>query len=247
MNPTVVPASPGDPVDLKRQTDIAISSSPGSETASEEVPTLVVRMHSMLDDDELDPMHADEQPPRSPGRVRFRPRVRITSGLHGHRHKARAAQERPAYSTSSSASGSRSSSLSAPLRSEEVDWSGKPGWGTLGQRVAIMAQSHAQRRQQRALREQELFAKSVQLGIHSEYAADERTPLTKAASYLYMTPDGPNDSGPAVDPADRLARDIDMVFGPWPTRLWNHHWWRWQIEPILCCHWLTESLNDDGC
>lgn len=221
MNPTVIPASPGDPFDLERQSDITISSSPCSETSSEDVPTLVVRVRPKLDDDELDPTHADEQPPRSPGRVRFRSRVRIASGLHGHRHNARA-QDRPAYSASSSASDSRSSSLSAPLRSEE-NWSKHPGWGTLGQRVAIMAQSHAQRRQQRALREQELFAKSVQLGIHSECAADERTPLTKTASYLYMTPDNPNDSGPTVDPADRLARDIDLVFGPWPTRLWNHH------------------------
>ena len=269
MNPAIIPASQGDPLDLERQSDITISSSPGSETASEDGPsTLIVSVHSKLDDDELDPMRADEQPPRSPGKVRFRSRVRITSGLNGHRHKARAGEDRSVYSTSSSASCSRSSSLSAPLRNEEEDWAGQRGLGTLGQRVAIMAQSHAQRRQQRALREQEFFAKSTQLGINftsNEYDADERSPLTKTASYLYMTPDNPNDSNPSVDRgADSLARDIDLIFGPWPTRLWNHHvslptsdhiknymfaltlqWWWWQIEPILCCHCLTESSENE--
>ncbi|KAF9471304.1 hypothetical protein BDN70DRAFT_888283 [Pholiota conissans] len=201
-----------------------------------------------------------EDAPERPGRVRFRSRVRITSGLNRHRHKSSYSehQESPhvSFSRSSSLSGSPSSSISAPLRNQAEDEVGKPGWGTLGQRVSILTQGNSHRRKQREQREQAqaqaLLAKSVQLGIslpsgRHQYGADERTPLiTSSSPYLYVRHNGEvTSSEESAEEAERFARDVDIVFGPWPARLWNHHWWWWHMEPILCCRCLTE-LDDEG-
>ncbi|KAJ7167349.1 hypothetical protein C8R43DRAFT_1121780 [Mycena crocata] len=71
-------------------------------------------------------------------RIRFRSRVRITSGLHHHRER----DHQRHRSATSSLSSSRSSSISAPLRSPLTEDTCAPEWGTLGTRVGLLAASH---------------------------------------------------------------------------------------------------------
>jgi len=167
-----------------------------------------------------------EDPPKRPTRVRFRSRVRITSGLHPHRHKSNSEQDRCASLTpSSSTSGSPSSSISAPLRTQAEDEASNPGWGTLGQRVSILAQRNADRRLKVHQRREYLAALTSQRGVPGDtrgLVANERTPLTSSvlsSSYLH---------GEMIDPdsieteAEMFSREIDLVFGSWPNRLLNH-------------------------
>lgn len=223
----------GDPTTgtpVRHHADVMITA---SETTFDEYPDLIFKCVSTENaHDELD-TPVSENVPERPSRVRFRSRVRITSGLNRHRHTSYSEQDahQISFSRSSSLSGSPSSSISAPLRNQAEDEVGKPGWGTLGQRVSILAQGNLQRRKQREQREQALLAKSVRLGINvptsQQYGADERTPLINSSSpYPYLRRNsepfnGSNDS--REDGTDRLARDVDIVFGPWPIRLWNHH------------------------
>lgn len=88
-----------------------------------------------------------------PTRIRFRSRVRITSGLNRRRQSfipgadSKTSTLRSTndgggyfcYTPSSSISGSPSSSISAPLRSRTDDEADRPGWGPLGQRVNMFA------------------------------------------------------------------------------------------------------------
>jgi hypothetical protein len=205
-----------------------------SETTFDEYPDLIFKCVSTENThDELDTPDSENIPER-PSRVRFRSRVRITSGLNRHRHTTSYSEQdahQISFSRSSSLSGSPSSSISAPLRNQAEDEVGKPGWGTLGQRVSILAQGNQQRRKQREQQEQALLAKSVQLGISiptsQQYSTNERTPLINSSSrYSRLRRNSePFNSGndSREDEADRLARDVDLVFGPWPIRLWNHH------------------------
>ncbi|KIM47991.1 hypothetical protein M413DRAFT_217359 [Hebeloma cylindrosporum] len=179
-----------------------------------------------------------EDPPKRPTRVRFRSRVRITSGLHQHRHKSNSEQDYTSatpLTPSSSLSGSPSSSISAPLRTQAEDEASKPGWGTLGQRVSILAQRNADRRLKLHQQREHLGALSSQHG--DGLVANERTPL--------------RGSSPMIDreifdsEAEMLSRDIDLVFGPWPNRLLNHQWWWWHIEPLVCCRCLTELDEEE--
>lgn len=154
---------------------------------------------------EIDPSH--------PLRVRFQPRVRITSGLNRCRRQQErltvgGQQDYYTFSTSSSRSTSASSSISAPLRTQFDDEFGKPGWGTLGQRVSLLA------RRKQNIQESESHAKRMNHGTVSgmKYRTNERTPLIN--SYLSY-----HDEGNGSSPSKR----IDQVFGPWPQRLLNHH------------------------
>lgn len=259
-----------DPIHIKTLQSEVIVTHPHSETY-EGYPALYV----CLTDDETatEPSElSEDDPPERSSRVRFRDRVRITSGLNRHRHKE-SRSEHADYihlSRSSSRSGSRSSSISVPLRNEIEYADAKPGWGTLGQRVAIMAQHHAERKMERQQRDRELLAKSIQLGTRfsrGEYGT-ERTPLIKSATYvqIYMPPNDTGCDSPIKTASEReeyLAREIDIAFGTWPHRLWNHHvcllqilffqkltwalikqWWWWHIEPVMCCQCLTEFEDE---
>lgn len=172
------------------------------------------------DDDVLEtPLTESEEPPMERrSRVRFRSRVRITSGLnrrrhHHHHSKILTGDRDPSYmsfSPSSSFSGSPSSSISAPLRSHADDEIGKPGWGTLGQRVALLAHGGASRKKTRDNRDTASNAKNSEIS--------ERSPLmTRCQLHGEQEYDFDQDEGA------RLAREIDQVFGPWPGRLLNHN------------------------
>jgi hypothetical protein len=152
--------------------------------------------------------------PAHPLHVRFRPRVRITSGLNRHRHQQGWLTVGD-QQDSSSRPGSASSSVSAPLRTRIDDEVGKPGWGTLGQRVSLLAK---RRKSMQEIRENELNAKIHKHGAFSvvNHGTDERTPLLNSYLLYYDEDDGSS-----------LSKLVDRVFGPWPVRLLNHH-----VSPI---------------
>ncbi|KAF8060951.1 hypothetical protein FPV67DRAFT_315040 [Lyophyllum atratum] len=172
--------------------------------------------------------------------VHFRPRVRITSGISRHRHKHSTRTPDRSFDApltpNSSRSSSPSSSISAPLRTRTDDESDKPGWGPLGQRVALLS-----RERRRTSREQR------QKKRHDEYfAACEHTPLLRpriqspilqtVGHYEGYFWDSDQESETA-----QVSSEIDRVFGTMPRRLLNYHWWWWQLEPIVCCSCLDES------
>ncbi|KAJ7924434.1 hypothetical protein B0H13DRAFT_1978415 [Mycena leptocephala] len=168
-------------------------------------------------------------------RVRFRSRVRITSGLHRHHRRV---------SATSSLSSSRSSSISAPLRSPLTEDNCTPGWGTLGQRVNLFAISNRQAAAAAQARNAKHRARRRQ-GI-ADLATTERTALLGAPPPLgyngHLDSDGEEEY---YDDESLLSRQIDLVFGKWPGRLLNHHWWWWQLEPIICCGFLEENDTED--
>ncbi|KAF8876804.1 hypothetical protein CPB85DRAFT_1344266 [Mucidula mucida] len=150
--------------------------------------------------------------------VRFRSRVRITSGVRRHIHRSRSDLS---IARESDLSSSPSSSISAPLRTRD-DEASSP-WGPLGQRVRIMSSRRSRR--------PSTFRQQV----------NERTPLVYNHSVPKTPSYGDDDdddfyASPLAEDADaRLNREIDVAFGPWPGRLLNRHWWWWHMEPILCC------------
>jgi len=208
---------------------------------------------SSTDSDDQEP----DSPPERPSRVRFRSRVRIASGLNRHRHKHQGVDYlSPDFSPSPSISGSPSSSISAPLRTTTDEQVGKPGWGTLGQRVSMFAQGKMERRRSQERERERLGVGASSFGKGGERGGfrggqapaaipyytrvDEGTPLLwsrpRNASYTDLA---------RQDQVSLMPREIDKVFGPWPGRLANPHWWWWQTEPIICCRCLSDI--DDEC
>jgi len=173
-----------------------------------------------------DPVHPPSDPLNNqvrPSRVRFRSRVRITSGFSHHRRKS---------DVGSSRSGSPSSSISAPLRSHSDG--NTNSLGTLGQRVGLLA---LQRKIMGSPKAQQRQKGQVAPVEH----IDERTPLRNSINHSsYVDGEGIQNGIFFDEDSDdeRLSRDVDEVFGKFPGRLLNHHWWYWQLEPIICCHCL---------
>ncbi|KAH8834833.1 hypothetical protein DL96DRAFT_1701855 [Flagelloscypha sp. PMI_526] len=173
--------------------------------------------------------------------VRFRSRVRITSGIPHRKRKRRPSMletmlspnddsaatqhhaRRGSSSSSVSESSSPSSSISAPLRyrrdsastyndyDDDASWR---GWRPLGQRVNWFPRTNG---------------------------SNEQTSLLRNGQHVrrYGVSDEEDE-----DYAQQLAKDIDMVFGTWPGRLLNRHWWWWQLEPICCCLCMDEYDPD---
>ncbi|KAJ7226096.1 hypothetical protein GGX14DRAFT_642845 [Mycena pura] len=179
---------------------------------------------------------ASDPGPRRP-RVRFRSRVRIASGLH-HHHRRRLSTTSTPASASASVS-SLSSSVSAPLRSPPTLETSTPGWGTLGTRVGLFAHAKQGRGRRR--------------GGAGLVAASERTALLgnsgkrrRHAARAEGSDDEEREGGAEdIDDEALLSRQIDLVFGRWPWRLFNRLWWSWQLQPILCCGCLDEVDGED--
>ena len=157
----------------------------------------------------------DESHLISPLRVHFRPRVRITSGLNRHRRRRPTMENHQDYLTftpSSSTSSSRSSSISAPLRTPLDDEVGKPGWGTLGQRVGLFAKRQYPGNTTRHEPEGGL-----------KVNGNEQTPLLNPSLHFLLR----RDSGLRYlyhnGSEEEISRWIDRAFGPWPARLLNYH------------------------
>ncbi|KAJ7581063.1 hypothetical protein C8J56DRAFT_256173 [Mycena floridula] len=192
--------------------------------------------------------------PSSTGRqrsVRFRSRVRITSGLRHHRDNSenlpssskpipvhrRAESSELAVSGDSSLSSSPSSSISAPLRSQEDEPPHKSRLGPLGQRVHFLRYNRSG------------LAPNVRgrKTICATSNLDEQTPLLDdplPRIYVYNEQGEEGEFPEEDDYEARLNREIDLVFGKWPSRLMNRHWWWWQLEPIVRCSCLDESDSD---
>jgi hypothetical protein len=154
----------------------------------------------------------EESSPLRRSRVRFRSRVRITSGLH-HSHR------RVSTTSSSSLSSSPSSSISAPLRAPLTEDNCTPGWGTLGQRVGLFAISNRAAAEARS-------AKHRARRRGSDPMPNERSALLAPPGYE-RNPESDDDGSiysECDDDAEALlSRQIDLVFGKWPGRLLNHH------------------------
>ncbi|KAK7688088.1 hypothetical protein QCA50_008458 [Cerrena zonata] len=181
-------------------------------------------------------------------RVRFRSRVRITSGLPRHRHSASNPDGHPISSTSSSASGSPSSSISAPLRWQADE---NTTWGPLGRRLSAYA--HANRWQRRSPSTNTgRTPKQTSRSKIPRSSTDERAPLLspnrKRVSYVdsgldgggvaddergprgilvrnhYVSLDDDDDEVSEEDRARRAAAlrgEEDAMFGKWPWRIFN--------------------------
>lgn len=228
---------------------------PHGENSAIDFPSLIICRSTDSYDDELDSPHPD---PELPKRVRFRSRVRIASGLNRHRHT----QQQGVDYVSSDFSASRSSSISVPLRTHSDEQVGKPGWGTLGQRVSMFAKGNIERRSREQRVQLGLGASSFGGGVRGGESlvipcytqVDEETPLLSR-------PRNANSDSAREDEASRMSREIDKTFGAWPGRLTNLYvgfiilslhsiidfmqWWWWQIEPIICCYCLGD-IDDEA-
>jgi len=218
-----------------------------------DLPDLIISSSTnSYDDQEPDTPHSI---PERPIRVRFRSRVRIASGLNRHRHSLQGVDYLSSdYSPEPSLSSSPSSSISVPLRTPIDEQVGKPGWGTLGQRVSLFAKGQMERSRRREQRERlglgsSSFGKGVERGrfgggealVIPYYAQiTEETPLL-----LSSVRNGTCSNLTREDEASQLARELDTVFGPWPDRLANYHWWWWHIESVICCRCVGD-LDDEG-
>ncbi|EKM60443.1 uncharacterized protein PHACADRAFT_246386 [Phanerochaete carnosa HHB-10118-sp] len=192
-----------------------------------------------------------EAPQRRPvPRVRFRSRVRITSGLRRSKHI-----EGDAASPASSASDSPSSSISAPLRWQADE---NTAWGPLGRRLSAYAQQNGwqKRAPSAGPRHGDVRAPVPHRQPQPRAKMDERTPLVRTGrhvAYVDAGLDGGRDAdderlpeGEYEDSDDEserdhtlrkaaLRREEEAIFGPWPWRLFNRHWWWWHTEPVLRC------------
>ncbi|KAF7340159.1 UPF0052-domain-containing protein [Mycena venus] len=164
----------------------------------------------------------DASSPLRSSRVRFRSRVRITSGLH-HSHRRRRVST--TSTSSSSLTSSASSSISAPLRSPLT------GGQLLARAAEARSAKHRARRRAAGLPPTERTALLGEQppGYDRNYHSDEDNAY----------------SDDECDGEALLSRQIDLVFGKWPGRLLNRHWWWWQLEPILCCCCLDDADGEN--
>ncbi|KAI0638855.1 hypothetical protein C8Q77DRAFT_1043799 [Trametes polyzona] len=198
------------------------------------------------------------QPPVRPTgpRVRFRSRVRITSGVHRHRHSGTAGTGTP--TPCSSASDSPSSSISAPLR-YQPDEHGT--WGPLGKRLSAYAAGGGWQRRTHVSTMQTERVQTVPIigpvppgrarGGKGARAYGERTPLLRPGRQRSYTDEEEGSTTHTEEEemgteeralrAAALRREEEAVFGKWPWRIFNRHWWWWHIEPVLCCCCSDES------
>ncbi|KAI0358816.1 hypothetical protein OH77DRAFT_1420298 [Trametes cingulata] len=189
------------------------------------------------------------QPPTRPTgpRVRFRSRVRITSGLHRHRHSTTGGTPTPC----SSASDSPSSSISAPLR-YQADENG--AWGPLGKRLSAYAAAGGWQRRTQVSQQQRVQVSQptetrpggrIRHGGKGGRSYNERTPLLRPGRQRPYTEEEEDEDADRRDDqlsaeersmrAAALRREEEAVFGKWPWRIFNRHWWWWHVEPVLCC------------
>ena len=173
----------------------------------------------------VEPMYAesDAEHESPPTRVHFRSRVRIASGLNRHRHEL--SSDLIAFSAASSRSCSPSSSISVPLRSPAEDDVGRPGWGTLGQRVSLFAQGRHRKQGTRGPDE------------HSPLLTSQPVPCVRAYPTKNIDDDNENWDGDLS--ITRVRRHSGIV-----VRLTAPQWLRQQIVSVICCHCLAESDDE---
>ncbi|KXN89816.1 hypothetical protein AN958_04820 [Leucoagaricus sp. SymC.cos] len=206
-----------------------------------------------------------------PTRIRFRSRVRITSGLNRHRRSKNPSFPNPGsrtdtlqtanddggyfcYTPSSSISGSPSSSISAPLHSRTDDEADRPGWGPLGQRVSLLTKKSQMRKQSMSSEDHRPW---LDHSHAQDLSASRGRPGPTEASPLLMSPSGVPGSGRCARGRPRKRscycsscgssrgalspEEVDQTYGKWPSRILNYQWWWWQAEGVICCRCLDES------
>lgn len=192
------------------------SNGPPTTTTTNQPPIPAIS----LDDDDRTPTVATRHPKP---RVHFRPRVRITSGLHsGSRARnldgwcGNSTVENGINTANTSASGSPSSSISAPLRYQADE---NNVLGPLGKRINSLAQTRNKRKRQ------------LRRGANIGSSVSERTPFLPA-SECGPVPDYTRrrrergwrgSDSEDEDYANRLKREEEIMFGRWPWRLFNRH------------------------
>ena len=169
-----------------------------------------------LDDDQTPMVAARHSIPR----VRFRSRVRITSGLHSSsRSKNRGSTSRNSTAedgigtANTSVSGSPSSSISAPLRYQADE---NNVLGPLGRRINSLAQTKNKRNG---------HLRRTNIGS----SVSERTPFLRSSEHG-PAPDYTHqrrERGRIASESDEedlgrgLKREEDIIFGQWPWRVFN--------------------------
>ena len=169
--------------------------------------------------------------------VRFRSRVRITSGLHHHRNRKTASADEAGLTSSlpipitqnkrsegedsTPLSSSPSSSISAPLRREDDGSSNSPNsrWGPLGQRVSFFRRKSKQGEQQSLIPKRRCSRPRMYVNLDSDSEEDEYS------------------SRPNL----KLNREIDDVFGKWPGRIFNRH-----VIKFPCCLLVSSHRSYSG-
>lgn len=202
-----------------------------SDSQSAILPANALRLHI---DDPSAPLPTPQEPSYSASdllpygcqqpraRVRFRSRVRITSGFNRHRRTGDPEDI-------SSRSSSRSSSISAPLRSHAENRT--TAWGTLGQRVGLLS---LQKKIINSPQLQQRQNKHIRFMTPNDNT-DERTPLRGSSNLVAY---GEGESIQAGDNPDedetnnRLSKEVDKIFGKFPGRLLNYHVCRPCCPPI---------------
>lgn len=219
---------------ISQESGFQLRREPTIPNHSEGYPTRLQPQLYLAETDEpatLTIISPDDPSNQHPARVHFRSRVRITSGINHHRHRLSISGDSEGLRSSRSSSLSGSSSISAPLRSHIDEQIGKPGWGTLGQRVSLFAKGKGPPKRQRLRNNREQQSPSAKTpkrrrGFGSQYNGplqDERTPLNRSGdTRLYTHADSSNQE---IDDDEEFdyQQEIESVFGTWPRRLLNHH------------------------
>lgn len=200
----------------------------------------------LLETEPDDPGHtaddnAEETSPTiRPRSVRFRSRVRITSGIHHHRKRRpseTASQsgsppmdipqrtENLSASNTSSLASSPSSSISAPLAGTVPHSPKKPRLGPLGLRIRAI---HKRRSRREGTGERQSLLSTRRPRRYDQYD-DEDGDLEEILH----------------ESQQRLNEAVEEAFGKWPWRIFNRHWWWWHMKPIVRCSCLNEESDTD--
>lgn len=174
--------------------------------------------------------------------IKFRSRVRITSGLHRHRrsgtgsakgsrskensvHLANDDGGRLAIPPSPSLSRcSSSSSISAPLRSRSDDEAERPGWAPLGRRVGMFTKKNRRNKPVDGQSWTESLA-----AFPGQVGGAETTPLLMPTYRVKPRSSQHRSRGRRLydddysSPRRSLSpEEMEEAFGKWPDRLWNY-------------------------
>jgi len=175
-------------------------------------------------------------------RIRFRSRVRITSGLS----RLRQGRTNTLPSTdidtgyfcyTPSSSGSRSSSISAPLRSRTDDEAGRPGWGPLGRRVSMLAKKNRMKKRFKLSKDDQPWTPPQSNKVNGSEASWDRGEATEASPLLVSHPHRGSGSRSCrrrqggrccciecgLSSHKKPSPDeVDEVFSKWPSRMLNY-------------------------
>jgi len=189
-------------------------------------------------------------------RIRFRSRVRITSGLNhlrqGRTNTLRSIRGDTGYfchTPSSSRSGSASSSISAPLRSRTDDEADRPGWGPLGRRVSMLAKKDWTKKRFELSKDNQPRTPPQSDRMNGLTTSRDREETTEVSPLLMAPSCRGSDStscrrqqGGRCHCVERglpshkkfSPGEVDEVFGKWPNRMLNYQ--------VLLSVWICASV-----